>query len=116
MNATQSATTGSIAGSTPILTLTGVDFYPATVSAPRGLMARQVSAPIGAYARDRATEDVIDLIAAAGPLSASNIAGGLGVSEQEAAARVRALVSRGDLRSDEWGRHRLSGPRANMWL
>jgi hypothetical protein len=56
---------------------------------------------------------VSDLIAAAGPLSARDIAGGLDVSLFEALARVRAMVAGGGLRQDEWGRYCLSGALAD---
>jgi hypothetical protein len=53
--------------------------------------------------------DVCDLIAAAGPLTSGDIAGGLGVAEDRAAAQVQSMVARGDLQEDEFGRYMLRG-------
>ena len=50
--------------------------------------------------------DVSDLLDAAGPLSLSDIAGGLAVPLSAAAARVRQMVLAGQLRRDEFGRYR----------
>jgi hypothetical protein len=48
--------------------------------------------------------DVLGLLEAAGPLTTADIAGGLGVSEREAASVVRVMLDRDWLRPDEWGR------------
>jgi hypothetical protein len=57
--------------------------------------------------------EVRDLIAAAGPLSVHDIAGGLAISERCAAARIRQMVNSGHLREDEFGRYRLWGAYAS---
>jgi predicted transcriptional regulator len=54
-------------------------------------------------------DSVCDLIAAAGPLTAGDIAGGLDVTVGAAAHYVQSLVSAGSLREDEFGRYSLSG-------
>jgi hypothetical protein len=53
--------------------------------------------------------DVRDLIEAAGQLSMRDIAGGLGVTEREAASVVSWRADAGELKQDEWGRLRLWG-------
>lgn len=53
--------------------------------------------------------DVIDLLNACGPLPIAHIAGGLDVTECQAADTVRQMLARRCLRSDEWRRYRLAG-------
>jgi hypothetical protein len=54
-------------------------------------------------------DDVCELLSAAGPLSAGDIAGGLDVSVREASNYVGFMVAHGDLQEDEFGRYRLRG-------
>jgi len=54
-------------------------------------------------------EDVCDLLAAAGSLTAHDLAGGLDVPVAEVVQIVRSLASAGELREDEFGRYRLAG-------
>ena len=54
-------------------------------------------------------DEVADLIAAAGPLTLCDIAGGLAVPARRAAARVRQMVADRALKRDEFGRYRLAG-------
>jgi hypothetical protein len=61
----------------------------------------------GASRHRTGASDVRDLIAAAGPLSLRDIAGGLGVSTSEATALLRSMVEHDGLRQDEWARYRL---------
>jgi hypothetical protein len=60
-------------------------------------------------AQDAAQAAVCDLIAAAGPLTATDIAGGLDVDFATAAGYVQSLAASGALREDEFGRYSLSG-------
>jgi hypothetical protein len=53
--------------------------------------------------------EVCDLLAAAGPLTGRDIAGGLAISERCAAARIRQMVNHDCLHEDEFGRYRLWG-------
>ena len=53
------------------------------------------------------SDDVLDLLDAAGALTVREIAGGLGVSERAAADVVAVMVERDWLRADEWGRLRM---------
>lgn len=61
------------------------------------------------FAPTVAIQDVCDLLAAAGPLTSRDIAGGLGVTPFEVWHSVRNLLDSGDLREDEFGRYRLAG-------
>ena len=63
--------------------------------------------------QNTATQDVYELIAAAGPLAAADIAGGLSRSIRETYQTIRFLVDMGDLREDEFGRFQMSGGRAD---
>jgi hypothetical protein len=74
----------------------------------------QVRAPRRAAAirvleRPIVADEICELIAAAGPLTAGDIAGGLGVAADSASAQVQSLVARGDLQEDEFGRYMLRG-------
>ena len=53
-------------------------------------------------------DEVSDLIEASGPLSLSDIAGGLGVSVRDATPVAYMLLDTGRLRADEWNRFRLA--------
>ena len=54
-------------------------------------------------------DEVCDLIAAAGPLTVCDIAGGLAVSVRQASASVRLMAENGSLQRDEFRRYRLTG-------
>ena len=69
-------------------------------SAPTDLM-------FGSSGRRIVSSDVRDLIDAAGPLSLRDIAGGLDVSNYQAAALVHSMIEHNCLRQDEWERFRL---------
>ena len=56
-----------------------------------------------------APTDISDLIDAAGPLTLSDIAGGLAAPVGCAVARVRQMVRAGRLHRDEFGRYGLQG-------
>lgn len=62
---------------------------------------------------DAAIDDIRELIAAAGPLSARDIAGGLGVSCRQAAASIRRMRRLSCLKRDEFDRYRLWSTCAN---
>jgi len=53
--------------------------------------------------------EIVGLIAAAGPLGLSDLAGGICRPVEAVARRLRAMTARGLLLEDEWGRYRL-GP------
>ena len=72
----------------------------AAVTAPASRAAEPTPAP---------SAEIIDLIAAAGPLNLADLAGGLARAFDGIARRVRALTARGLLLEDEFGRYRL-GP------
>ena len=78
--------------------------------APRRLQQAAVAPRVTATTTPRVSaSDVRDLIEAAGPLSMRDIAGGLGVTEREAASVIRWMADAGELKQDEWGRLRLWG-------
>jgi hypothetical protein len=52
-------------------------------------------------------DEVCDLLAAAGPLTLRDIAGGLAVPARRAAGRIRQMLAGGTLKQDEFGRYRL---------
>ncbi len=60
--------------------------------------------------RPLSTDEVCDLIDAAGPLTVRDIAGGLDVPLRQASASVHRLAQRNCLKQDEFRRYRLSGP------
>lgn len=62
--------------------------------------------PAVAAPRGVAPVDVSDLLDAAGSLSIADIAGGLDATLAAVEATVAWMVSRGDLRRDEWDRLR----------
>ncbi|MEX0751102.1 MAG: hypothetical protein WD359_09875 [Dehalococcoidia bacterium] len=64
--------------------------------------------------RSLSLDDVCDLIAAAGALTAVDIAGGLDVPVYLAANSVRVMAADGHLREDEFGRYRLAGECARI--
>jgi len=71
---------------------------------------RPVTAPPPAVVRQPARvslADVTELLDAAGPLSAEDIAGGLDVGPEDAAAALWWMREAGYLKQDEWGRYRL---------
>ena len=78
-------------------------FVTIVAGAPRVALAPIRPAPVPVPRRFDAA-DVFDLLAAAGPLTTGDIAGGLGVPEREAAGVVRLMLDRDWLRPDEWGR------------
>ena len=80
----------------------------ATQYTPVVQVVRVVSAP-GRAARTITIEDVEDLLAAAGPLTILDIAGGLDVSLREASMLVGKLQYAGCVQEeeDEWGRYTL---------
>jgi hypothetical protein len=59
--------------------------------------------------QELSTDAVCDLIAAAGPLTLAHIAAGLGVPERIAETRIRSMLTRKQLKEDEFDRYRLSG-------
>ena len=67
--------------------------------------AREIAEPECSVSAD----DVCDLIAAAGPLTVADIAGGLDVPVRRAAARVRQMLGRTLLKEDEFARYRAWG-------
>lgn len=67
------------------------------------------AAMVQSLERPLSLEDVCELIAAAGPLTPGDIAGGLGVAVESASAQVHSMVANGDLQEDEFGRYMLRG-------
>ena len=67
------------------------------------------SAAVLTLERTASPDEVCDLIAAAGPLTVRDIAGGLAVSARQASASVQLMVRRNCLKQDEFRRYRLSG-------
>lgn len=70
------------------------------------LAIRPATAASALRATNRLAGEVCGLLHAAGPLTIRDIAGGLAISVADAAARVRLMRARGDLREDEFGRYR----------
>jgi hypothetical protein len=60
-------------------------------------------------------EEVYELLAAAGPLTARDIAGGIDLPMGEVGPFVAALEERGQLRRDEFERYRLWGEAARAY-
>jgi hypothetical protein len=92
----------------------GQDFYPALASQLQERPTQRRNAMVMTLERSSsaATDAVCDLIAAAGPLTANDIAGGLDVTVGAATRHVQSLVAAGSLREDEFGRYSLSGESA----
>jgi DNA-binding IclR family transcriptional regulator len=59
--------------------------------------------------RSISLDEVCELIAAAGPLTVADIAGGLDAPAGQVAAYVQSMVGHGDLQEDEFGRYVLRG-------
>jgi len=78
----------------------------AVMTAQRDTRATASRPSAGARVLDR---DVLALLDAAGPLGASDIAGGLTATVREVTRVVRRLVEADCLRTDEWGRFRAWG-------
>lgn len=90
--------------------------YTYTPASPFGARGNVLAPPAGAAAlpavagqRFLTVAEVCDLIDAAGPLTISDLAAGLGAGVRETGVLVDWLERHGDLRRDEWDRFRLSG-------
>ena len=91
--------------------MTTINTAPARIShaaAGQLFFGPRVEMPV-AVADRVSVDDVCDLLAAAGPLTVRDIAGGLAVPARQAASCVRRMVRERSLRRDEFGRYRLSG-------
>jgi hypothetical protein len=64
--------------------------------------------PARGHTRPSVVAEIVDLIAAAGPLAVGDLAGGIRRPVEAVARRLRGMTARGLLVEDEWGRFRLA--------
>jgi hypothetical protein len=81
----------------------------ATRRSNQGTSVRRLVAPTPIRRQQHRSDDVRELIEAAGPLDVCDIADGLEWTVGEAQTFVSSLVSDGHLQQDEWDRFRLAG-------
>jgi len=90
----------------PTLACAG-DYYTPVMPFRPGRAVSAPRPPVVKPPRGVSLADVTELLDAAGPLSAEDIAGGLDAAPEDAAASLWWMREAGYLKQDEWGRYQL---------